>query len=64
MVRSSPDDWDSYEAGNWHGLVRWLEENPEHPDRPEVLTHLRKIQDDYFEFGRRYFGWAVFILTR
>ena len=26
LVRASHDDWDRYEAGNWNGLVRWIEE--------------------------------------
>ena len=63
LVRSSRDEWDNYEADNWYGLVRWLNENPEHADRQQVINTLRKWQDDYFRFGRKYLGWALFILT-
>ena len=64
VVRASRDDWDSYEAGNWFGLVRWLEDNPDHPDRADVLGRLRNSQDEYLTYGRYHFGWAVYILTR
>lgn len=63
MVRASRDDWDRYEAGNWNGLLQWLEENPDHPQRDEVHTHLRKIQDEYFGFFRDSMGWAMYILA-
>ena len=63
VVRSSHDDWDRYEASNWYGLVKWIEENPEHPERQEVIDHLHKSQDKYFKYGREHIGWAVYILT-
>ncbi|MEE9518044.1 MAG: class I SAM-dependent methyltransferase [Candidatus Adiutricales bacterium] len=63
MVRSSRDDWDRYEAENWYGFLRWLAENPDHPDRLQVIDTLRKYQDDYFRFGGKFLGWAMFVLT-
>ena len=62
LVRASSDDWDRYEAGNWDGLVRWIEENPNHPDREEVVEHLRQSQDEYLQYGRQYLGWAIYVL--
>jgi len=62
LVRASIDDWDRYEAGNWHGMVRWIEENPHHPDREVVVEHLRQSQDEYLHYGRQYLGWAVYVL--
>jgi SAM-dependent methyltransferase len=62
VVRASQDDWDRYEAGNWQGLARWLAENPSHPERGEVLAHLRQTQDEYFSYGREHFGWALYVL--
>jgi SAM-dependent methyltransferase len=62
VVRSSQDDWDRYEAADWQGLVRWLEENPGHRDRGEVIEHLRQSQDEYLRYGREYFGWAIYVL--
>jgi ubiquinone/menaquinone biosynthesis C-methylase UbiE len=63
VVRASHDDWDRYEADNWHGLIRWIEENPDHPEREEVIRHLHKIQDEYLVYGREYLGWAMYVLA-
>ena len=62
LVRASIDDWDRYEAGNWHGLVRWIEENPHHPEWDLVVEHLRQSQDEYLHYGRQCLGWAVYVL--
>lgn len=63
VVRASHDDWDRYESGNWAGLLRWLGANPAHPERDQVLDHLRGSQDEYTRLAREYFGWAMLILT-
>ena len=63
VVRASHDDWDRYEAGNWDGLLRWIEENPTHPERQQVIDYLHESQDEYFTFGREYFGWALYLLN-
>jgi len=63
VLRASQDDWDAYEAGNWHGLVRWLEENPTHPERESVRAHLHQQQDEYLAYGRAYLGWAMYVLA-
>ncbi len=62
VIRASPDDWDRYLSDNWHGLLRWLEENPDHPDRDQVFRHLRNDQDDYVRYQRKYLGWAMYVL--
>ncbi|NPV07846.1 MAG: class I SAM-dependent methyltransferase [Anaerolineae bacterium] len=63
VVRSSHDDWDRYESGNWYGLIRWLEGNPDHPERHEVVEHLHRRQDEYFRYAREYLGWAMYVLS-
>ena len=63
VVRASHDDWDTYEAGNWYGLARWIEENPEHPELQEVIDFLHESQVEYFRYGREYFGWAIYLLA-
>jgi SAM-dependent methyltransferase len=63
VVRASADDWDRYQSGNWTGLIRWLEENPVHPDRPQVIEHLRASQDEYLQYEHPYLGWAVYVLA-
>ncbi len=62
FVRSSHDDWDRYEAGNSYGFVRWLEANPDHPERDQVIAEMRKYQDEYFGYTREFMGWAVYVL--
>jgi hypothetical protein len=62
VLRASPEDWDRYEAGNWLGLLRWIDENPDHPERQQVIDHLHESQDEYFRYGREYFGWAMYLL--
>ncbi len=63
VVRSSQDDWDGYEACNWYGLIQWIEENPDHPEKQEVIDYLHKLQDDYLMYNREYLGWAIYILN-
>jgi SAM-dependent methyltransferase len=63
ILRSSHDDWDRYECGNWAGLIRWLEENPVYPDRQQVIDHLHASQEVYLQYGRQYLGWAVYVLS-
>jgi ubiquinone/menaquinone biosynthesis C-methylase UbiE len=62
LVRANHDDWDRYEAGNWKGLLSWLDENPEHPQRHEVIKHLRESQGEYLRYGREYMGWTMYVL--
>ena len=63
MVRASLDDWDRYNAGNWRGLVRWIHDNPDHPERQDIIDHLRTNQDDYLRYEREYLGWAIYVLN-
>ena len=62
IVRASAEDWDRYECSNWQGLLCWIEENPNHPERQEVIDHLLGSQEEYTRFARHYFGWAIYIL--
>jgi SAM-dependent methyltransferase len=62
VIRASRDDWDRYYSDNWYGLIRWLEDNPGHPEREQVKTHLHNSQDDYFRYEREYMGWAMYVL--
>jgi cyclopropane fatty-acyl-phospholipid synthase-like methyltransferase len=63
MVRAGDDDWDRYSADNWRGLVRWIDENPGHPERQEVTEYLHKTQEEYLKYEREYIGWAIYVLT-
>jgi hypothetical protein len=50
------------EEGIWQGLLRWLEENPSHPVRQQVLEHFRHWQDACYWRERPYLGWAMYVL--
>lgn len=50
-------------CGNWHQTVRWLRENPDHPDRQQRIEALHRDQDAY-PFRLRYQGWAIYVLSR
>lgn len=62
MVLADPDSWDRYSAAQWWTAHEWMRANPNDPDMPalrEMTTRWRRI---YLTFGRRYFGWGVFVL--
>jgi SAM-dependent methyltransferase len=61
VLHSSRDEWDHYESENWRGLSDWLDENPRHPAREDVLRHLHDSQDEYLRYGREYLGWALYV---
>lgn len=63
VLHSSHDEWDRYEADNWVGLLRWIEANPTHPERQQVIDFLHESQEEYTRYGRMYFGWALYVLT-
>lgn len=63
IIRSSHDDWDRYYSDNWYGLIRWLAENPNHPDHEQVFQHFRNDQDDYVQFQHLNMGWAMYCLA-
>ncbi len=62
VVRASQDDWDRYESDNWDGLLRWLDDHPEHPERLEVVNHLHASQDEHFRYMVGNVGWAIYVL--
>lgn len=63
VLHSNHDEWDRYEADNWVGLLRWIEANPHHPERQQVIDHLHESQEEYTRYGRMYFGWALYLLN-
>ena len=63
IIRASHDDWERYSSDSWYGLIRWLKENPTHPDNEQVFKHFRTSQDDYLQFQHQHMGWAMYCLT-
>jgi SAM-dependent methyltransferase len=62
MVLADHDDWDRYQASQWRSVVRWLDANPNHPDVPTFRETHRSWRDAYLAYGRRRWGWGVFVL--
>lgn len=61
-ARASQDDWDRYVSGSWGSLLRWIEENPDHPEHAYVRDYLHRHQDIYFRYQRQYEGWGIYLL--
>jgi SAM-dependent methyltransferase len=62
VLHSNHDEWDRYEADNWVSLLHWIENNPQHPERQQVIDHLHESQEEYTRYGRMYLGWALYVL--
>jgi SAM-dependent methyltransferase len=62
MVLADHDSWDRYAAAQWFAVERWLAENPDHEDAPWMAEMVRDARREYLAYGRRYFGWGVFVL--
>ena len=62
IIRASDDDWDNYETSNWLGAMQWIEENPDHPERQDMIDMLHREQDLYINYTREYLGWAIYVL--
>ena len=61
VMASSEDDWDQYETLHWQAAERWLAENPEDPDVPEIRTRHDGYKRMYLRHGRDVLGWAIFV---
>jgi len=62
MVLADQDGWDRYEAPQWMAVADFLEANPNDPDASELRKWIAGNQRAYLRYGRRYFGWGVFVL--
>jgi ubiquinone/menaquinone biosynthesis C-methylase UbiE len=62
IIRANHDHWERYSSDCWYALLRWLEENPKHPDYEQVFKYFRTSQDDYLQFQRQHMGWAMYCL--
>ncbi len=62
MVLADHHGWDRYEAMHWQAVSDWLRENPDDVDAPELREWAAEQRRSYLAYGRRYFGWGVFVL--
>ena len=62
MVLANHHGWDRYEAPQWMAVDDFLCANPNDPDASELNEWINNNRRAYFMYGRRYFGWGVFVL--
>ncbi|MDP7226507.1 MAG: class I SAM-dependent methyltransferase [SAR202 cluster bacterium] len=63
-IVSNQDDWDRYEGLQWRAAAEYAREQPDDPDLPEILARVSKSRDIYLKWGRRDFGWAIYLFRR
>lgn len=61
LIGSSTDNWDRYAGGAWRTAHAWARDNPEHPDRAEVLKKVDEGRKSYLRFTRPYTSWGIFV---
>ena len=62
MVLADQHGWDRYVARQWLTINNWLYRNPNDPDAPALREWNQRWKQVYMAYGRRYFGWGVFVL--
>jgi SAM-dependent methyltransferase len=62
MVLANLDGWDRYEAPQWMAVNDFLRANPNDPDAAALREWISSNRRAYLKYGRRYFGWGVFVL--
>jgi hypothetical protein len=64
MVLADHHGWDRYVAMQWMAVSDWLRANPDGPDADEIRRLYLHSRREYMTYGRRYFGWGVFVLRQ
>lgn len=62
MVLADPYGWDRYKAKQWLTLSDWLRAHPDDPDAAAIRRWYEQERQAYLRYGRRFFGWGVFVL--
>lgn len=61
---SNLDEWDHYETLQWRAVDRWARDNPNDPDRAEILTTSTRYREIYLRWGRDTLGWALYLFRK
>ena len=64
MVLADHHGWDRYEARKWMAVSDWLRAHPDDPDAEELRAWYENARREYLTYGRRYFGWGVFVVRQ
>ncbi len=62
VVLANLDGWDRYEAPQWMAIDDFLLAHPDDPEASALRNWRDKNQRAYLRYGRRYFGWGIFVL--
>ncbi len=62
LVLASLEGWDRYVAPQWAAIHDFLSAHPNDPEAPALREWVRSSRRSYLQYGRRYFGWGVFVL--
>jgi hypothetical protein len=54
--------WNQYIARQWMTVSDWLRGHLDDPDVPALREWIASGRREYMTYGRRYFGWGVFVL--
>ena len=63
MAHSDRSDWDRYVSSDMYHAIRWLKENPGHPDRQRRLESHRRWQDMYVGYRLKLQGCVALLMT-
>ncbi len=64
MVLATLEGWDRYTAMQWMAVSDWLRVHPDDPEADALRAWIDSVRRDYLTYGRRYFGWGVFVLRQ
>lgn len=64
MILATHSGWDRYVAMQWMAIDDWLRAHPAHPDAAALRAWNDQGRRAYMEYGRRYFGWGVFVIRQ
>ncbi|MBD3211692.1 MAG: hypothetical protein GF311_03715 [Candidatus Lokiarchaeota archaeon] len=61
---SNSDEWDRYLGLQWYATNKYVRENSDDPDIPELLTKLNKEKYLYLNWERDTLGWAIYVFRK
>jgi SAM-dependent methyltransferase len=64
MVLADDHGWERYVAKQWLAVSDWLRANADAEEATELRQLLDRSRREYMTYGRRYFGWGVFVLRQ
>jgi SAM-dependent methyltransferase len=62
MVLADHDSWERFSVAQWWTAYEWIRANPDDPDVDALREMTDRWRRIYLTYGRRYFGWGVFVL--